>query len=77
MERNWLVEIRNIKEYTQEQVADLCEIKRPYYTMIETGKRRPSVDVAKKIAIVLGFEWIIFFAIDSNDSLHENEHSAG
>lgn len=54
---------------TQEQVAELSGIKRPYYTMIETGKRRPSVDVAKKIAAVLDFEWTLFFAPDSNVSL--------
>ena len=36
---------------TQEAVA----ISRAGYTMIETGRRRPSPDVAKRIATVLGF----------------------
>lgn len=54
---------------TQEQVAEQSGIKRPYYTMIETGKRRPSVDVAKKIAGVLDFEWTLFFTSDGNVSL--------
>lgn len=69
MERDWLISYREAKVLTQEQVAELCGIKRPYYTMIETAKRRPSVDVAKKIAMVLDFDWILFFASDSNDSL--------
>lgn len=69
MERTWLVNLRECKEYTQEQVSELCGIKRPYYTMIETGKRRPSVDVAKKIASALGFEWTLFFAPDGSVSL--------
>jgi DNA-binding XRE family transcriptional regulator len=29
--------------------------------MIEGGHRNPSVDVAKKIAAVLGFDWIRFY----------------
>lgn len=73
MERQWLISYREAKVLTQEQVAELCGIKRPYYTMIETAKRRPSVDVAKKIAGVLGFDWILFFTPDSNESLHSSD----
>lgn len=69
--KHQLILYRERKKMTQEQVAKLSGIKRPYYTMIETGKRRPSVDVAKKIAGVLDFEWTLFFALDSNVSLHE------
>jgi len=69
MENEWLVEFRNKKNMTQEEVSDLCDIKRPYYSMIENGKRRPSVDVAKRIATVLEFDWILFFARTGNDSL--------
>lgn len=73
MERSWLIGYRESKNLTQEQVAELCEIKRPYYTMIELGKRRPSVEVAKKIARVLGFEWPLFFALDGSESLPNNQ----
>lgn len=41
-------------------------ITRQYYSMIESGERRPSVDVAKKIAPVLGLDWTIFFESNSN-----------
>lgn len=40
---------------TQEAVAEEVKISRAGYTMIETGRRRPSPDVAKRIATVLGF----------------------
>lgn len=73
MERLWLISFREAKGLTQEQVAELCGIKRPYYTMIETGKRRPSVDVAKKIAEVLVFDWILFFASEGSVSLPASE----
>lgn len=44
----WLVKFRNEKRFTQATVADMVGIKRLYYTMIEKGDRRPSVEVAKK-----------------------------
>lgn len=73
MERDWLISFRELQGLTQEQVSELCGIKRPYYTMIETGKRRPSVDVAKKIASALRFEWTLFFAPDGSVSLPNNK----
>lgn len=69
MKNQWLMTLRDAKGLTQEQVADLCDIKRPYYTMIENGKRRPSVNVAKKLGAVLGFDWTIFFTQSGSVSL--------
>jgi transcriptional regulator with XRE-family HTH domain len=34
---------------------------------IELGERRPSVEVAKKIAAVLFFDWTLFFEDDETD----------
>ncbi|RIJ63119.1 helix-turn-helix transcriptional regulator [Rummeliibacillus sp. POC4] len=48
-----------------------ASITRQYYGMIENGERRPSVDVAKKIANVLGIDWTIFFDVICNRKLHE------
>lgn len=59
--RTWLVEIRVEKGLTQEEVANLSQITRAYYTQIENGYRAPSVSVAKRIAQALGFQWTIFF----------------
>ena len=36
-------------------------ISRAAYTNIENGKRRPSPEVAQKIAKVLKFKWTLFF----------------
>jgi putative transcriptional regulator len=46
-------------------------ITRQYYGMIEKGERRPSVEVAKKIASVLNIEWTIFFEIKGNQKLRK------
>ena len=51
---------------TQDQVAKELEIERTYYNMIERGKRRPSVEVAKRIGKVLQFDWTYFFSIEGN-----------
>jgi len=59
--REWLRNRRTDKKMTQEDVAKLANIDRAYYTMIENGSRNPSVRVAKRIALALGFPWTIFF----------------
>ena len=70
MPRKWLKKVRNEKGLTQQDVADSGGFARTYYTMVEQGKRTPSVDVAKSIARVLGFEWTIFFEDECNESKH-------
>lgn len=69
--REWLVELRNKKGLTQEDVAIKSDVARAYITQIETGDRRPSVQVAKRIAEAVGFDWTIFFETDSNKTLHK------
>ncbi|GIM46366.1 putative HTH-type transcriptional regulator YqaF [Collibacillus ludicampi] len=69
MNHKWLENIRKEKNMTHEAVAVQSKITRHYYTMIENGNRRPSVDVAKRIAAVLGFDWTLFFEQNSNESL--------
>ena len=51
----WLIEIRKRKSLSQREIAENCAISRQYYNFIEHGRRRPSPDVTKKIATVLGF----------------------
>lgn len=62
--RKWLIDIRNQKNLTQEEVAKKSNISRSAYSNIELGVRSPSVDMAKKIARTLCFDWTIFFAND-------------
>lgn len=53
--------IRQEKAETMLSVARKSDITEGYYSMIENGMRRPSVEVAKRIAAVLGFDWTRFF----------------
>jgi len=60
--RQWLKELRQrSNNLTQEQLAKMVGISRTMITEIENGKANPSVEVAKKIAAVLGFDWVKFF----------------
>lgn len=56
-----LLEIRKKRKLTQQEVADLAGLKRSYYGMIETGNRRPSPEVAMRLAKALGFDWTRFY----------------
>ena len=58
---DWLKDLRIAQGLKQEQVAAAAGIERAYYSMIETGKRKPSVMIAQAIAAALGFEWTRFF----------------
>ncbi|UHA73763.1 helix-turn-helix transcriptional regulator [Paenibacillus sp. 481] len=57
--RKWLILCRGCK--TQKEVAVLSGINRSSYSNIETGRRDPSVSVAKRIGQVLTFDWKRFF----------------
>lgn len=59
--RMWLREIRLKLHYSEKFVADAAGIVQPFYHHIETGEKNPSVETAKKIAAVLGFDWTRFF----------------
>lgn len=58
---NTIRSIRKQKGYTQEFVAKESGIARSFYTHIESGAKKPSVGVAKKIAKTLSIPWTIFF----------------
>ncbi|MBQ7887321.1 MAG: helix-turn-helix transcriptional regulator [Clostridia bacterium] len=61
MIRRWLKNERSNRGVTQKYISDKAGIAQPYYHQIENGERRPSVEVAKKIATVLGIDWTRFF----------------
>lgn len=61
MVRQWLKDSRNDRNLTQKEVAELVGIAQPSYHLIESGENTPSVETAKKIAQVLGFDWTAFF----------------
>lgn len=63
--REWLILLRKQQQKTQQVVAIEAGIDRSSYSLIEIGKRTPSVATAQSIAKALKFEWSIFFAEES------------
>lgn len=49
-----LYRARMERNLTQQAVADATSISLSYYSLIERGKRRPSPEVAQRLAIVFG-----------------------
>ena len=61
------MEERKKTNFTQREVGKLSGISESYYSMIESGDRKPTVKTAKKIAAVLGFNWTLFFEDEKKD----------
>lgn len=58
---NWLRDLRLKAGKTLKEVGDGAGVSECYVSQIETGARKPSVEVAKRLAAVLGVSWTRFF----------------
>lgn len=59
--RVWLKNIRAKREITQFQLANKVDVTQQAIQLYERGERRPRPEVAKRIALELGFNWTRFF----------------
>jgi len=59
--RDWLKNSRKKENLLQKELALLVDVDVTSIGKYEKGERRPSVDTAKKIAVVLGFDWTKFY----------------
>jgi transcriptional regulator with XRE-family HTH domain len=59
--RGWLITARKNKNWTQNNVAEMVNISRSYYSEIENGKKNPSGKVAIKISKLFGLKPEKFF----------------
>ena len=53
------------KELTQYRVAKILGLSESYVSRIVKGERKPSAEIAQKLAALLGFDWRVFFAVKS------------
>jgi hypothetical protein len=49
------------KGYTKNQAAIILGVDRSYITKITNGTKTPAPDMAKRIGLLLGFDWRIFY----------------
>lgn len=62
--RTLLQKRRLLLGLSQQELADIADISRTYYTNIEIGRKNPSLLVAKRIAEALQTKMDIFFTCD-------------
>lgn len=58
---NRLTQLRKEKKISQEKLAELSELNRPYISAIEQGKRNVSLEVIEKLAQALEISIKDFF----------------
>jgi len=58
---NRLMELRKERKMTQERLAELSDLNRPYISGIEQGKRNVSLEVIAKLAEALEIKISQFF----------------
>lgn len=66
--QEWLRALRKDKKFTQEEVARKASVTKQFYSYIENGKRRPSPEVAKRIAATLGFSTMWYRLLEPTPS---------
>lgn len=49
------------RHMTQAGLAEKSGLSRSYISLLESGKRAPSVKAAKKLGVALGIQWTEFF----------------
>lgn len=70
--RQWLIDLRNEMDLTQEQLAERAGVERSTLTKAENGSS-VSIKTAKKIASAVGCSWTIFFEGNCDVSGHNNQ----
>lgn len=58
---------RKVKGFSQEELADLCDLHRTYIGSVERGERNITLKNAERIAQALGEPLVSFFAGINND----------
>lgn len=53
------------RNLNKNQAAQILGVDRSYFTYLASGKKTPSLDMAKRIGLLLGFDWHIFFPADT------------
>lgn len=59
--REWLRDLRTERDLTQADVARMLDVTLKHYQYIEYGKRNPSPQLARKIAVLFDFPMERFY----------------
>ena len=70
VERMDIRKLRLVKGLKQECIAQKAGISASYISMLESGKRKPSPAVAKRLGKALGVPWTQFFEEPEKEAHH-------
>lgn len=71
-----LKELRETAGYTQEDMAEKLDVVVSHYNMMENGKRKISLDFAKKIADIFGKSIDEIFFADNFHNMTNKEQAS-
>lgn len=57
----WFKELRKSRGFTQKALADRAGISQPSLANIESGKTKPRITTARRLAKVLKIDWKTFY----------------
>lgn len=57
----WFTELRKSRGFTQKALADRAGISQPSLANIESGKTKPRISTARRLAKVLKIDWKTFY----------------
>ncbi|MEM8506698.1 MAG: helix-turn-helix transcriptional regulator [Bacteroidota bacterium] len=66
---NTIKELRQKKGFKQVEFAESCGLSQSYLSLIEKGKKEPTLSILKRIASILGVPMpvLVFFSLDKDD----------
>ncbi len=66
---NTIKELRQKKRFKQVEFAESCGLSQSYLSLIEKGKKQPTLSILKKIASILEVPMpvLVFFSLDKDD----------
>ena len=74
MKYEFMSERRKSIEMTQIELSKKIGVTQSMICNIESGRRRPSPELAQKIGAILGFDWTVFFTTDKSDNVDAFEN---
>ena len=68
-----LKQVRKTRGFSQQQLAELCDMQTPSIGLIETGKRCPSFSTIEILAEILNVKFAELFDFDEDFTLDKSE----
>lgn len=69
--------LRQLNDWTQNDMADILKVSQAYYSKIERGERNPTEDILQKLTRILHLEEDYFSEFNSSEKCNDKENEKG